>query len=106
MIIEIANYDQSIDDGYRITVAEEIRRVLQTKRGAIPMNPDYGSDLHQWVDRSLDGVTRLGLIRDSFDAIERNITRIIPTRVEIIMLSDGAFGLKVHIQRSTHVTAA
>ena len=102
MIIEVvSDHHSSTDEQYLISVTEEIRRVLSTRKGAIPMNPDYGSDLWKYRDRTLDAQTRLGVINASFDAIETAVTRVVPTRVEIIPVSDGKWGLKVSIKNAS-----
>jgi phage baseplate assembly protein W len=106
MIIEIVTQDSITDAGYIIPVEEEIRRVLITRRGSIPMNPVYGSDLWRYRDRTLDGPTRLAIISEVYDAIERNIQRVVPTRVEITGDSAGRFGLKIYLQRRENVNAA
>jgi phage baseplate assembly protein W len=87
------------DDGYIITIAEEIRRVLVTRKGSIPMNPDYGSDLWRYRDRTLDTDTRIGIIAESFEAIERSVKRVQPTKVEVLQSADGKFALKVYIEK-------
>ena len=106
MIIEVETDTSITDAGYRIGVAEEVRRVLITRKGSIPMNPSYGSDLYKYRDRTLDDEARLGLIAESFEAIETNVERVVPTRVEITGDSAGSFGLKIYLQRREHANAA
>ena len=98
MIVNVHTHGTLRDDGYLISVTEEIRRVLSTKRGSIPMNPQYGSDLYLYRDRTLDGVTRLGIIAESFAAIERSVRRVKPTRVRISSAADGAFALNIDVE--------
>ena len=57
-------------DGYIINIAEEIRRVLKTKKGSIPMNPEYGSELYKLRDRTFDDEVRLKIISFTLDAID------------------------------------
>ena len=102
MSIEVVgDHHSSTDEQYLISVSEEIRRVLSTRKGAIPMNPDYGSDLWRYRDRTLDALTRLGVINASFDAIEAAVTRVVPTRVEIVSAGDGKWGLRVSIKKAS-----
>ena len=42
-------------------VAEAIARRLQTPRGGLPRNPEYGTDLRQWVNASLSPAKRAAL---------------------------------------------
>jgi len=98
MIIEVDGENEAMNAGYIISVAEEIRRVLITRKGSIPMNPYYGSDLWKYWDRTLDGETRLGIISETFDAIERNVTRVRPTRAIVEREADGKFRLRVEVE--------
>ena len=96
----------NVQPGYIIAAAEEIRRVLVTPKGSIPMNPDYGSDLYLYRDRTLDGETTVGIIGETFDAIERNVRQAVPTRVQVSRRDDGVFALDIDIKRrETHVRA-
>jgi len=97
MTIEVLGIDD-LNDGYRVSIVEEIRRCLITKKGAIPMNPNYGSDLWKYRDRTLDSATRIGIINESFDAIEWAVKRVKPKRVDIIPLADGKWGLKIEVE--------
>lgn len=106
MMIEVVGESRMSEDGYIITVAEEIRRVLMTRKGSIPMNPEYGSDLYLYRDRQLDNDTRLSIIAETFDAIERSVRRAQPTRVGFTMPADGKFGLRIEIARRDDDTAA
>jgi len=84
-------------DGYIIDVAEEIRRVLKTKKGSIPMNPEYGSELYKLRDRVMNDETRLKAISYTFDAIDRWIDRVKCKKVEVIALNDKQFDLRIEI---------
>ena len=106
MIIDVVGVDESMNKGYIINIDEEIRRVLITKKGSIPMSPSYGSDLWRYKDRTLDAETRLGLINETFDAIELNIDRIEPTKAKIKNSDDGKFRLEISIQRREHASVA
>jgi len=84
-------------DGYIIDVAEEIRRVLKTKKGSIPMNPEYGSELYKLRDRTMDNETKLKAISYTFDAIDRWVDRVKCKKVEVIALNDKQFDLRIEI---------
>ncbi len=84
-------------DGYIIDVAEEIRRVLKTKKGSIPMFPDYGSDLYLLRDRTFDDEVRLKAISYTFDAIDRWVKRVRVKRVEVIPTDENKFNLRIEI---------
>jgi len=84
-------------DGYLISVSEEIRRVLVTKKGSIPMNPEYGSELYKLRDRTLDDEVRLKIISFTFDAIDRWVDRVKCKRVDVIPVNDKEFDLRIEI---------
>ena len=84
-------------DGYVISVSEEIKRVLKTKKGSIPMNPEYGSELYKLRDRTLDDEVRLKIISFTFDAIDRWVDRVKCKRVDVIALNDKEFNLRIEI---------
>ena len=84
-------------DGYIIDVAEEIKRVLMTKKGSIPMNPEYGSELYKLRDRTMNDETRLKVISYAFEAIDRWIDRVKCKKVDVIALNDKQFDLRIEI---------
>ena len=88
MIIEVKD-TATRSDGYIISAAEEVRRVLSTRRGSVPMS-DYGSDLYLYRDRTLDPETKLKIVAEAFDAIERHVKQVKPTRVAVY--SDAVTG--------------
>ena len=95
MVIEVIG--TAAFDGYIIDVAEEIRRVLKTKKGSIPMNPEYGSELYKLRDRVMNDETRLKAISYTFYAIDRWIDRVKCKKVEVIALNDKQFDLRIEI---------
>ena len=84
-------------DGYIIDIAEEIRRVLKTKKGSIPMNPEYGSELYKLRDRTFDDEVRLKIIAYTFDAIDRWVDRVKCKKVDVIPVNDKEFNLRIEI---------
>jgi len=84
-------------DGYIIGIEEEIRRVLITKKGSIPMNPEYGSELYKSRDRTLDDEVRLKIVAYTFDAIDRWVDRVKCKRVDVIPVNDKEFNLRIEI---------
>ena len=84
-------------DGYIIDVAQEIKRVLMTKKGSIPMNPEYGSELYKLRDRTMNDETRLKVISYAFEAIDRWIDRVKCKKVDVIALNDKQFDLRIEI---------
>lgn len=84
-------------DGYIIGINEEIRRVLITKKGSIPMNPEYGSELYKLRDRTLSNEVKLKAISYTFDAIDRWIKRIKCKKVDVIALNDNKFKLRIEV---------
>jgi len=96
MNIEVIGIEQESKD-YHISIEEEIRRCLITKKGSIPMNPMYGSDLWKYRDRTLDDAVKLGIINESFNAIEYAVKRVKPKKVLIDSREDGNFSLKIEV---------
>ena len=84
-------------NGYIIDVAEEIRRVLKTKKGSIPMNPEYGSELYKLRDRTMNDETRLKAISYTFDAIDKWVDRVKCKKVEPLPLNDKEYKLRIEI---------
>jgi phage baseplate assembly protein W len=84
-------------DGYIIGIEEEIRRVLITKKGSIPMNPEYGSELYKLRDRTLSDEVRLKAISYTFEAIDKWIDRVKCKKVDVIALNDNKFKLRIEI---------
>jgi len=84
-------------DGYIIDVAEEIRRVLKTKKGSIPMNPEYGSELYKLRDRTMNDETKLKIISFTFDAIDKWVDRVKCKRVDVLPLNDKQFNIRIEI---------
>jgi len=84
------------NDGYKISIAEEIKRVLITKRGSIPMNPLYGSNLWKYRDRTVDDKTKIGIINETFDAIEYAVKRVRVKRVDVI--GNSKWSLKIWLE--------
>jgi len=86
------------DQIYIIDIAEEIRRVLITKKGSIPMNPEYGSDLYKLRDRTLNDETRLKAISYAFEAIDRWVDRVTCKKVDVVALSYDEFKLRIEVE--------
>ena len=84
-------------DGYIIDVKEEIRRVLKTKKGSIPMLPEYGSELYKLRDRTFDDEVRLKAISYTYDAIEKWVKRVKVKKVEVIPNDENRFNLRIEI---------
>ena len=95
MNIEIVG--SSKNEGYIISIQEEIKRVLSTKKGDIPMNPLYGSNLYKYRDRTLDDKVRVAIINETYEAIEYAVKRVKPIKVEIIG-KDGSWNLKIWVE--------
>lgn len=85
-------------DGYIIDVSEEIRRVLVTQKGAIPMNPEYGSELYKLRDRTMSDEVRLKTIGYTFDAIDRWVERVRCKRVDIVPINDAEYKLRIEVE--------
>jgi len=87
-------------DGYIIDVVQEIKRVLITKKGSIPMNPEYGSELYKLRDRTINDETRLKVISYTFETIDRWVDRVKCKKVDVIALNDKQFDLRIEIEKA------
>ncbi|ADV47026.1 hypothetical protein [Nitratifractor salsuginis] len=103
MMIDVVGATQQA--GYIIDPAEEICRVLITRKGSIPMNPGYGSDLWKYRDRMPIGEVKLGIIAETYEAIEANVSRVRPIRVQVNGDSSGKWSLKVWVEEVRNVAA-
>jgi Bacteriophage baseplate protein W len=59
-----------------------IRTILLTPKGSIPHDPDFGSNLHLYIDWPLQ-IARPQMIREAIDAIHRNEPRAVLTRLSV-----------------------
>ena len=96
MIVEVGG-QLADSEGYIIDVAEEIRRVLVTRRGSIPMNPEYGSRLYELRDRTFDDETKLRAIEYTHEAIDMWVERVRCERVRVEPHSTETFVVKVEV---------
>ena len=89
--------EDTAGDRYIIDVYEEVRRVLITKKGSIPMNPEYGSELYKLRDRTLSDEVRLNIISFTFDAIDRWVERVRCKRVDVIPVNNREYDLRIEV---------
>lgn len=75
----------SLITGPRV-VAEAIGRRLQTPRGALVRNPEYGTDLRQWVNASLTPARRAAL-RSAIAAEASQDPRV--DSIDVVLVEDG-----------------
>lgn len=68
---------EGVDD-----VDQCIRAILLTPKGSVPHNPDFGSNIHQYVDWPLPAA-RPQIIRETIDAIAANEPRVTLSRVNV-----------------------
>ena len=87
-------------NGYIIDVVQETKRVLITKKGSIPMNPKYGSELYKLRDRTINDETRLKVISYTFETIDRWVDRVKCKKVDVIALNDKQFDLRIEIEKA------
>lgn len=63
-------------------IDQAIRIILSTPKGSDPHRPDFGSDLHLYIDWPVNRVTP-HLVREAVDAIRRWETRVMVVRVQV-----------------------
>ncbi|MBP5951297.1 GPW/gp25 family protein [Pseudomonas sp. P42] len=63
-------------------IDQSIRIILTTPKGADAHRPDFGSDLHQYIDWPVNRVTP-HLVRETVDALRRWETRISVVQVKV-----------------------
>ena len=89
--MDIEVISKNLNDGYLISITKEIKRVLKTQKGSIPMNPEYGSELYKLRDRTINDETKLKIISFTFEAIDKWVDRVKCKRVEILPKNDKEF---------------
>lgn len=88
---------ETAGDRYIIDISEEVRRVLITQKGSIPMNPEYGSELYKLRDRTLSDEVRLNIISFTFDAIDRWVDRVKCKKVDVIPINNREYDLRIEV---------
>lgn len=68
-------------------IDQSIRIILTTPKGADAHRPDFGSDLHLYIDWPVNRVTP-HLVRETVDALRRWETRISVVQVQVLI--DGS----------------
>lgn len=68
-------------------IDQAIRIILTTPKGSDAHRPEFGSDIHLYLDWPVNRVTP-HLVREAVDAIRRWETRVSVVRVEVLI--DGA----------------
>ena len=75
-------------------IDQAIRIILTTPKGADAHRPDFGSDLHLYIDWPVNRVTP-HLVRETVDALRRWETRISVVQVQVLI--EGA-QIRVRVQ--------
>ena len=75
-------------------IDQSIRIILTTPKGADAHRPDFGSDLHLYIDWPVNRVTP-HLVRETVDALRRWETRISVVQVQVLI--EGA-QIRVRVQ--------
>ena len=75
-------------------IDQSIRVILTTPKGADAHRPDFGSDLHLYIDWPVNRVTP-HLVRETVDALRRWETRISVVQVQVLI--EGA-QIRVRVQ--------
>ncbi|EUB82768.1 GPW/gp25 family protein [Pseudomonas sp. GM30] len=75
-------------------IDQSIRIILTTPKGADAHRPDFGSDLHLYIDWPVNRVTP-HLVRETVDALRRWETRISVVQVQVLI--EGA-QIRVQVQ--------
>lgn len=76
-----------------------ISNILSTPLGAEPMRPDFGSNLHLYIDWPIDRA-RPHIVREAVDAIRRWEKRITVTRVTVEAVDVARIALTVFFKLS------
>jgi hypothetical protein len=59
-----------------------ISTILETRKGSVPHNPDFGSDVWMWIDAPIDEA-RPNITKEAIEAIEEWEQRIDISRVTV-----------------------
>jgi len=56
-------------------LAQALNIIIQTHKGAVPLDPDFGCDLYKWMDKP-EPIAKQGIIREITKAVLRCEPRI------------------------------
>jgi uncharacterized protein len=79
---------------YYISVEDSIAKILNTPRGSRVMRPEYGSLLHELIDRRFDEEWKLDAVGFVYDAIEKWEKRIKLKKI-IPEINNGKISIEV-----------
>lgn len=65
-----------------VAIRRAIKNLILTPRGSKPFNPDYGSDIANFLFDSPDGLTEYSVRESIFETITRNEPRVSVDRIE------------------------
>lgn len=80
---------ENIDDLHQV-----IRIILGTPKGADPLRPDFGSNLHRYIDYPIDRA-RPHVVREAIEAIRRWETRLTVLRVVVEVVEVSTLRIRV-----------
>lgn len=73
---------------------QAIQVILRTPTGGDPLRPEFGSNLHQYLDYPIHRA-RPHIVRECIEAIRRWETRITVERVEFYLIEDSHAAVRV-----------
>ena len=75
-------------------VKRALLNLINTKRGTRPFNPDYGSDVADYLFRNADVFARHELEQKLYDSIKKFEPRVIVKRIDVVFED---LGMKIQI---------
>lgn len=88
---------------YQVSVAESIKRILETPIGTRVMRPEFGSRLHELIDKRMDEKWKLDFVRFTAEAIDKWEKRVKLTDVELCKLEDGKVYYTLHFDNGEEI---
>jgi len=87
------------DEEFRIR--ESIRDILRTPRGSRVMRPEYGSNLHELIDRPATEAWKMNVYRETARAIKKNEPRVKLKKVSITAVDLGSYSVECVFEHAT-----
>lgn len=88
---------------YQISIQESISRILSTPLGSMVMFPEYGSRLHELIDKRFDEELQIDIVRFAYESISRWEERIEVEKITSLNNGDNVMVKIQYIEKETSI---
>ncbi len=88
---------------YQVSVAESIKRILETPIGTRVMRPEFGSRLYELIDKRMDEKWKLDFIRFAAEAINKWEKRVKLVSVELRKIEGSKVYYTLHFDNGEEI---